>query len=57
MGLLSNSGPPDWHPAGQEIKNCLIFEKLTVRHWENVEIENYRKITSGKAGGGGGFFK
>nr|CAI5845424.1 unnamed protein product [Callosobruchus analis] len=106
MGLLSNSGPPDWHPAGQEIKTACtearqyckqegpatvlvgmknkellddnltvcndglntteqavynhvlkIFEKLTVRHWENVEIENYRKITSGKAGGGGGFFK
>nr|CAH7750075.1 unnamed protein product [Callosobruchus chinensis] len=121
MGLLSNFGPPDWHPAGPEIKTACseareycknkgielgklalyyslqqdgpatvlvgmknrqllednlnvlndglnpteqaaynhvlkIFEGLSVRHWENVEIENYRKIISGEAGGEG-FFK
>ncbi|CAH1977453.1 unnamed protein product [Acanthoscelides obtectus] len=118
MGLLRNAEPPDWHPAGEEIKTVCsearqyckdkgvelgklalyyslqhkgtatvlvgmnnrqlldfnlqvlheglspnelaaynhvlkIFEKLTVRHWENIEVENYRKFISSEAGGGG----
>lgn len=36
MGLLTNRGPPDWHPAGQEIKDtclkavqyCKVMEML-----------------------------
>ncbi|XP_056643653.1 uncharacterized protein LOC130449711 [Diorhabda sublineata] len=117
MGLLTNSGPQDWHPAYKEIKDVAsqaqqickendvelgklavhhslqeedtetiligmnttklvdmnldvfyngltekeqtvykqvisLFDKLTVRHWENVELKNYRKIIKGEDSSG-----
>lgn len=27
MGLLTESGPPEWHPASPELKVCLISQK------------------------------
>ncbi|CAG9855904.1 unnamed protein product [Phyllotreta striolata] len=113
MGLLSNFGPRDWHPAPQEIKDACtaarnickennvelgklaifyslqqegpetvligmntsnlvhdnldvlinglnkkemelyeevlkIFQNLKVKHWENYELENYRKLKKGE---------
>ncbi|XP_072401192.1 uncharacterized protein [Diabrotica undecimpunctata] len=119
MGLLSNFGPQNWHPASEHIKDICtearnlckkndvelgklaiyyslqekgtetvlvgmntpklvdinlevvyngltpieqdiyqqvlkIFEKLTERHWENVELQNYWKIMKGE--GSAGFF-
>ncbi|CAH1101095.1 unnamed protein product [Psylliodes chrysocephalus] len=115
MGLLSNFGPQDWHPAPQEIKDACtkarnfckendvelgklaifyslqqkgpetvligmnkpelvsanldvlingltpkekefygkvlkFFENLSVKHWENIELENYQKLMKGEDG-------
>jgi L-galactose dehydrogenase len=40
MGLLTDQGPPDWHPAGKEIKaTCAMAARLCrERNWDLAEL-------------------
>jgi L-galactose dehydrogenase len=40
MGLLTDQGPPDWHPAGKEIKACCAraAQLCRERNWDLAEL-------------------
>ena len=43
MGLLTNSGPPDWHPASDDLKVFVII----IRREYYTKIQSFREFVPG----------
>jgi aryl-alcohol dehydrogenase-like predicted oxidoreductase len=40
MGLLTDQGPPDWHPAGKDVKAAcaMAAQRCRERNWDLAEL-------------------
>lgn len=53
MGLLTNNGPPDWHPASKEIKKICSdvaqYCKVIITNFDQIKlVNNYKYIFMNK---------